>query len=586
MEISQTAHDSSRKIRIGKLELGLNLIIQIIVWLLIVGMINYWSSRHFWRFDWGRNTNLELSPQTKALLENLPKPLKVIVFFRGLLPEAESDTAKLLREYEFASKGKLTRENVDPDIDIKRAMELASHYKFGGAESILIFDYDGRNKFVNSAELADMEPQDPMANMQRRMQGLPPLPPPRMLAFKGEQVMTSAILELTEAKQNKVYFINGHGEHEYNRPREAAGRTLNTLKQALSRQNFLHASLNLAEVDKIPADANAVLILGPKLDFGDRDLKILSEYWDRKGRILMCLPPAPGRFPKLNGWLAERGVTPRNDDVLRVQSIANLGIAQIHRAGMFVGNSVVLKGLDGGGFETDVPFQSFVLDRAKEKTAQLRLTELMAAPQGFWGEVTPFDGNSVPRFDPNVDHQNPLTLAVQVEKGASADPSLKLDTARLIVFGTGDMLTDRGLEGGPAALEVCLNSMNWLLSRENLISLPPKTKTTQSFALMPEQLSNIGWWVMAYLPLFVALFGLYYLWWRHSWSLFVLTAWLAGIFLLLTGAWYLLLYCLGDPGAKSMPKGLIIALSTAVVLGGAAIGIHFIEQNKRLAAQK
>ena len=35
---------------------------------------------------------------------------------------------------------------------------------------------------------------------------------PRLKDFKGEQAITSALLELTEGKTNKIYFVGGHGE--------------------------------------------------------------------------------------------------------------------------------------------------------------------------------------------------------------------------------------------------------------------------------------------------------------------------------------------------------------------------------------
>lgn len=586
MDNSQPALDAPRKLRIGRLEIGINLIVQIVVWIALVGMINYWSLRHFKRWDWGNNLNLELSPQTKSLLASLPKPVQAIVFFSGQNPEAEGDAVTLLKEYEYNSGGKLTMEIVDPDANFSRAKELSTKYKFGAQDSIIIFDYEGRSKFVNSADLATMEQMDPMEARMAMMQGRP-VPPPRMLEFKGEQVMTSALIEISEAKQNKVYFVSGHGEHDYNGvagPRAEAGQGLNFLKQNLSRQNLQHAELKLTDVDKIPDDASAVLVLGPRQDFSARDIKILNDYWERKGRFYFNVGPITTGFPNLNQWLAGRGFTLRNDDVLRVQNLGGFGV--LARGGVLAENSPVLKGVEGRVIETESQIQSLLLDRTKETTLQLKLTDLMSAPQGFWGETTPMTGREAPMFDPKTDHQGPLTLAVQVEKGGSTDPKVKLETARLILFGTSDLLTDRGMQAAPVALDVTMNALNWLISRENLISIPPKTKEKYSYALTPEQIATIGWWVLAYIPLAVAIFGLYHLWWRHGKNLFLLTAWLAGAFLLLVGAWYLLLYLLGDEGAKQMPKALMIALSVAVALGVAAFGIHFAEQKRRLAALK
>jgi hypothetical protein len=70
---------------------------------------------------------------------------------------------------------------------------------------VLILDYDGRNKFVNAQEMAEVDNSGMMFGQ-----------PPQIKAFKGEQAITSALLELTENKQNKLYLLAGHGEPELN----------------------------------------------------------------------------------------------------------------------------------------------------------------------------------------------------------------------------------------------------------------------------------------------------------------------------------------------------------------------------------
>ena len=53
----------------------------------------------------------------------------------------------------------------------------------------------GRRKVINTTEMAEMEQRDPMAEMQARMQGQQ-LPPPQMIAFQGEEILTNEIISL------------------------------------------------------------------------------------------------------------------------------------------------------------------------------------------------------------------------------------------------------------------------------------------------------------------------------------------------------------------------------------------------------
>jgi hypothetical protein len=137
------------------------------------------------------------------LLTSLDKPVRAVVFFSSAA-EIVPDVIALLREYEFASGKKFAMEVVDPYRNLTRAQDLQTQYKFGANENIVILDYEGRNKFVNAADMADFEMPDQMAMMMGQSQ-------PKLKAFKGEQAMTSALLELTEGKPNKVYLLAGHG---------------------------------------------------------------------------------------------------------------------------------------------------------------------------------------------------------------------------------------------------------------------------------------------------------------------------------------------------------------------------------------
>jgi ABC-type uncharacterized transport system involved in gliding motility auxiliary subunit len=130
METKQAPLDAPKVVRIGRVQLTLNVFVQAIVVIAIVAMANYLSFRHYRRLDLSQNQKFALSEQTRAVLRGLEKPVQAIIFFSGE-GEAEANCRQLLREYEFASKGKLTVEEVSPYQNLTRARELANKYKFG-----------------------------------------------------------------------------------------------------------------------------------------------------------------------------------------------------------------------------------------------------------------------------------------------------------------------------------------------------------------------------------------------------------------------------------------------------------------------
>jgi ABC-type uncharacterized transport system involved in gliding motility auxiliary subunit len=151
-------------VKIKRFQIGLNVLIQLLILVAIVAMVNYLSFRHFKRWDFSRNQKYALTSQTKNLLTSLDKPVRAVVFFSSAA-EIVPDVIALLREYEFASGKKFAMEVVDPYRNLTRAQDLQTQYKFGANENIVILDYEGRNKFVNAADMADFEMPDQMAMM-------------------------------------------------------------------------------------------------------------------------------------------------------------------------------------------------------------------------------------------------------------------------------------------------------------------------------------------------------------------------------------------------------------------------------------
>ena len=80
----QAPTDTARPkaVKINRIQIGLNVILQVVILTTIVLFVNYLSFRHFKRWDFSRSQKFALSPQTKTLLKNLAKPVKAIVFFK------------------------------------------------------------------------------------------------------------------------------------------------------------------------------------------------------------------------------------------------------------------------------------------------------------------------------------------------------------------------------------------------------------------------------------------------------------------------------------------------------------------------
>lgn len=498
--------DSQPKVvTINRFQIGLNVVIQVVVFATIAVMLNYLSFRHFKRWDFSRDSKYTLTSQTKNLLTSLKKPVKAIIFFSGAV-EISPDLNALLREYEYASDKKFSTEVVDPFRNFTRASELSQKYKFGNNENIVILDYDGKSKFVNAADMADFEQPDQMAMMMGQTQA-------RVKAFKGEQAITSALVEITEEKASKIYLVSGHGEPELD------SQELKVFAESLKRQNIQSAPLKLLTVNSIPEDARALVICGPKTDFSELEMKLINEFWEKKGRFFVLLNPY-ARTPRLTAWLNDNGIKPREDRVVRTGRFLSMdpttGSPQLKtgpvRKATFVVEETrtpITKDLVGISKNLLGETQSIELDRSKEAIAKVQLTPILQSGEGFWGETDALlSEDQMVYFDPKKDTMGPLTLAAAVEKGGVADNRVKVDTSRMIVVGNSDLISNNTYRETEAiSIDLTMNGLNWLLDREQLVGIPPREKKSVAITLDEKQLKNLALAVMGLVPGTVAFLG-------------------------------------------------------------------------------
>ena len=484
--------------KIHRFQIGLNVILQVAIVIVLAAMVNYLGFEHYKRWDLSRDKKYALSDKTKHFLDGLKGKVRMTVFFGSQNP-ITGDVQNLLTEYQYASRGKIDVEYVDPERNLTRAKELFDKYKVVTEESVLIVDYEGRNKTVKASEMAEMDQGNPMLGEA-----------PKMTAFKGEQAITSAVIDVVEGKKNTVGWIVGHKE-----PPLGEGSPVSVLKTFIENENIKLQELNLFEVPAIPADLKAIVIAGPQYDLSDREMKLLRDFWNKDGRILVLIDPA-AKTPKLLAFLNDLGVKVDDD---RLMAMVKTGIEEVARVrdvvAHFLPDNPVTKRLA----DVRAPFfgqtSSLTLEPQRVASANIHLAPLAQPEKGYWGET---DYNTTVEalleFDPDRDHGDPLTIAASVEKGGSADERVQINSARLVLVANSTFIDDNALTQGQQGLDFVSASINWLLSREQMIGIAPKIPQTLTFSLDEKALRSMRWIILVLLPLVPAILGLL-VWWRR-----------------------------------------------------------------------
>src|SRR5438477_7563075 len=492
-EIKQRA----RSKKIHRVQIGFNVLAQIVLILFLAVMVNSIAFKHYARWDFSRDQKYALSDKTKRFLKAIKGKMRITIFFSPTTP-ITADVQNLLTEYQYAGKGKIDIEHVDPERNLSRAKEVFDKYKVVTDESLLVLDYQGRNKTVKASEMADID-QSGMALGEG----------PRVSAFKGEQAITSAMMDLVEGKKNTLGYVVGHKE-----PPLSDNSTITILKTFIENENIKFQELNLFNLDAISSELKTILIFGPQYDLSDRELKLLRDFWNKQGRILLLLDPS-AKTPKLDGFLNELGVKV-NDDRLMVflrtgiEEVALTRDVQAH----FLGGSPVTKRLADVRALFFGGTSSLTLEPDRVRAANIRIDPLIQAEKGYFAEKD-YNTDDQAKFQTDAKKAGASpTIGASIEKGGSADERVQVNSSRLVVVSNATFVQDNAVTQDQQALDFISGSVNWLLSREQLIGIAPKVPRPLTFSLNEDALRNLRWIVLVLMPLVFAALGTA-VWWKR-----------------------------------------------------------------------
>lgn len=466
--------------------------------------INYLAANHFLRADLSREGNYTLSPATTRYLKDpavrdRPSSMKWIMAFRRTSPFYERVRA-IAEEYTRLSNGKIVLEVVDPLRSADRTQELTAAYGLPLTRDLLIMDArsddgpvstldaDGNNilnpnvKVIVADDMAVFTSTDG----QRRITG-----------FQGEDVLTARLVESIEGRARKMVFLSDKSRLEA----DGENSPLAALNKTLLFQNVELSGINLSGLTEIPAHAEGVALIAPKYDLSDSELAVLEAYWNRPRAALLVILKAGETPPKLRTFLRANGITPRKD---RVISLADKRIDSTAR-GIFTYGVDFTKDLAGQTTVFEGASSSLEVREGAEDlmNRQINPIGLIQAAEGFWGE-TKFGEKSV-SFDETQDHKAPLFLAACVTRGAASDDRFAAETSRMVVISNTDFLEPS--QQRAENIDFLASSVNWLMDRQSLAGIGPRSLGTYKLPILDAQVSFINRVNLFFLPAFLILTG-------------------------------------------------------------------------------
>ncbi|MEO5379130.1 MAG: GldG family protein [Magnetococcus sp. DMHC-6] len=318
-----------------------------------------------------------------------------------------------------------------------------------------------------------------------------------------EEAMTNALIRLAKGSSKNLLIINGHGEHpmepgpEAMQPGERGGSYKNAVT-LLKGEGYKIASLNLAEVEKIPEDTSVVLLPGPRKPLFPVEVDRLKSWFDKGGRLLVM--GDPGVQTGLEEMLKEYGITWKEG--LVIDPVARLfgGGPSTPLVSQYDLEHPITKGFTTASFFPEARGLELAASPADSKQHRTRL--LSGAERG-WLETSSIESGSV-AFDPQQDEKGPILLAAAVNDA----------TSRLVVVGDSDFASDTYIDLSGNG-DLFLNMVRWLAEDENFIALKPKKITDSGVTLQRGEMILLFWGLVAGIPLLLLGSG-FTLWMRRK----------------------------------------------------------------------
>jgi ABC-type uncharacterized transport system involved in gliding motility auxiliary subunit/ABC-type transport system involved in multi-copper enzyme maturation permease subunit len=475
-----------RRLRLGTLTL-----------IAVVTVLNLLGSRIRGRLDLTRGNLYTLSEGTREILADLDDIVTLkLVISSGLPPELQPmvrDVRDLVADLRRAAHGRLIVNEIDPGDGPEAQTEAQSAGVQPTEFNVLRDDAFEVRQGWFGLSLSYADETEPFPYIARTDD----------LEFR----LLSAISKMTTVVPPSAAFLTGFGAKEaFNFP---------VLQQQLASR-FALTSINLQ--DTIPAiidpeEIAVVILAGPTQTLGSEAAKAVATYVTSGGTALLLLDsnqiqqqsPIATTVPSgLEGFISERGVTPREGMVMDWASNTNVSMG---RQGPF--NVIRPYPL----WPITLPATDHSVTRNLTKislgwasaftvTAPDAVTPLLVSSDA--GELQPSGGLILPDNlgQPDETRLESLVLAVAIDEGEESA------AGRVVVVGDSDFLENQFVQGNPQNVTFAANAIDWLTQDEALISIRSKTRTPPTLAFTSDfQRSALKWGNLAGVPLLFILFG-------------------------------------------------------------------------------
>lgn len=460
---------------------GANIAFVIFLVLGILVFINILGKEYNWRKDITYSGTNSLSPQTIKILKNLKQDIKVYYFNSLQEREKQEPLFKLYAyetkhfQYQFVDTGR--QPTLTQSMDVKR-----------DGTTVLVIESSNKRVKVDGAT---------------------------------EEKLTNALMQLLRTKDSVVYFTVGHGEKMISAG-SADPSGISLAKGELEKQGYVVRALELVTEGKIPSDAAAVVVFGPKSTFFPKEIEILSDWLAKGGKALFAVnldvmndglskgsKQLAGILKKYNIEVGNQMLVDPMSRAAKVEPQVLLGYASSKDHPITKDFPTSSMGVVANFF---FPLTTYLSFQEKDGYAITPIvqTSAQAWAESDWAGLKAGSAS----FNAESDHRGVMSLALALEETQKPGEKEKTSGTKLVVFAAAS-IAENSLLDKAGNRDLLLNSVAWLASDEQFISIRAKGESAGDTIHANVNIMNFVFLLTVIVIPVLLMVGGIFVWWKR-----------------------------------------------------------------------
>lgn len=440
-----------------KKQLRVQNIIFNLLFLAVIALLAWFSTRYASTSDWTYNNRNSLTNASIELLQAMPGPISLNIY----LPEQQASREaieELLKRYQ-RSKADFSFRFLNPDIEIEMA-RAENITRYGQS----VIKYNGKKEILDNI---------------------------------NEPLISNALSRLSREHSPLAIFIDNHGERN---PHDSSNIGYSLLAQSLGEKGFRVDTLNLLS-GRLPEDTALLVIAGASKQYLPGEAERIQQYIKSGGSLLWLRDP--GADDGLTDLASELDIHFENGTLVDADPELRATLRIEHPA------MIAVLEYNLHDITKKIPYNTlFMLAGAvsvvESPQHQWETTALFNSRQSTWSETSSLLTKQIDFEQDKGDKLGPLPMALALQK--QTDSTQGILNQRVVVVADSDFLANSYIGAGANKM-LGENIFNWLTQDEQLLSFDLKNAPDLRLELSDLQVTFIGLSFLVVIPVGLLLSG-------------------------------------------------------------------------------